>query len=128
MHLKISIVIVFLTTFIAAISSDDQSSKLQLTEVLPSPNTTMQPVNMTEDYTAESSGDTDLLNCTCNDIICINCDLVYNLTNLLPGIPTIRFFEEVQSTDGEGKMYLEVHFCQLIGIRIVISNIGVSDQ
>jgi len=124
-NLKLQMFMVLLVTVSAAASSGDQ---LQFTEVLPGPNTTMQPVNMTEDDTAESSGGTDSLNCTCNDITCSNCGLVYNFTNLLPDVTAIRFFEEVESADGEGKKYLEVHFCQLIGIRIVISNIGVSDQ
>jgi len=131
---KILVLIVLLMIILPAISSEGSSSDLQL----PDPPTNIQPVNMTENDgqvqegkdmaegdTAESSGDTDLLNCTCNDITCSNCDLVYNL---LPDITTIQFFEEVESADGEGKMYLEVHFCQLIHLRIIISNIGVSDQ
>ena len=111
MQLKIRIIIAFLTTFTAISSSDDQSNRLYFLEVLPGPDNTMQPVNMTEDDTAESSGGTDSLNCTCTDITCSNCGLVYNLTNLLPNVTTIQFFEQIESADGEGKMYLEVHFC-----------------
>ena len=134
---KILVVVVLLMIILPAISSEGPSSDLQL----PDPPTNLQPVNMTENDgqvqegknmtegdTAESSGDTDSLNCTCTDITCSNCGLVYNFTNLLPDITTIQFFEQVESADGEGKKYLEVHFCQLIGIRMVISNIGVSDQ
>ena len=128
MQLKILIIIAFLTMFTAVSSSDDQSNRLYFPEVLPAPDNTIKPVNVTEDNTAESSGGTELLNCTCTDIICSNCDLEYNLTNLIHNVTTIQFFEQVESADGEGKMYLEVHFCQLIHLRIIISNIGVSDQ
>jgi len=93
----------------AAASSNDQSNNLQFTEVIPDPDSTIQPANMTEDDTAESSGDTD---CTCSDITCNNCGLVYNHTNLLPNATAIQFFEQVESVDEEGKMYLEIHFCQ----------------
>jgi len=131
---KILVVVILLIITLPAISSEDPSSDLQL----PDPPTNIQSVNMTENdeqvqegknmTEGESSGDTDSLNCTCTDIICSNCGLVYNLTNLLPDVTTIQFFEEIESANGEGKKYLEVHFCQLIGLRIVISNIGVSEQ
>ena len=78
------------------------ASSLQFPKVLAGPDTIIQPVNMTE---AESSGGADSLNCTCNDITCSNCGLVFNLTNLLTDVTTIQFFEQVKSADGEGKRY-----------------------
>ncbi|XP_065906301.1 uncharacterized protein [Dysidea avara] len=124
MHFKICIIVAFLATMTAATSSEDSPNNQQFA-ALPDPDTTIQPANITEDDTTESSGDTDSLNCTCNDITCSNCGLVHNHTNLLHDVTTIQFYEQVESGGEEGKMYLEVHFCQLIGIRMVISNIDL---
>jgi len=114
----ITMVVVFAS---AAASSDDPSVKF--TEPLLDLEAAAN--NTEDDNATTSSGDSD---CTCNDITCSNCGVVHDHSNLFNNATAIRLLELVESNNKQGKKYLEVYFCQLIGLRRLIYSIDVSNK